>query len=125
MRVLSVLLTFAAIAAAQSAQDPAKLEVTVSGGSLSYKVINQSPYRIVGFEVYTQFTSGGFEHMGCGANAGVKTAKDLSLSHVCQLPNDAETGKPVTYDSRIVNVKFENGFTWTPSKESKTKSADP
>jgi hypothetical protein len=125
MRLLTVLLVFAAIAAAQSVPDPAKLEVTVSGGSLSYRVINQSPYRIVGFEVYTQFTSGGFEHMGCAVNADVKAEKDLSLSRVCQLPNDTETGKPITYESRIVTVKFDNGLTWTPSKESKTKSAAP
>jgi hypothetical protein len=34
MRLLSVLLAFIAIAAAQSVQDPAKLQVMESGGSL-------------------------------------------------------------------------------------------
>jgi hypothetical protein len=121
MRLLSVLLTFAALAVAQSVQDPAKLEVMVSGGSLSYKVINQSAYPIVGFEIYTQFTSGGFEHLGCGVKAEVKSAKDLSLTGVCQLPNDAKTGKPISYSSRIVRVEFDNGLTWTPSKQSQNE----
>jgi hypothetical protein len=114
MRLLCVLLTFAVIATAQSVRDPAKLEVTASGGSLSYKVINQLPYRIVGFEIYTQFTSGGFEHLGCVVSADVKSAKDLSLTGVCQLPIDAKTGEPVTYSSHIVCVNFGDGLTWAP-----------
>lgn len=125
MRLLSVLLMFAALAVAQSVPDPAKLEVTASGVSLTYKVINQSPYRIVGFEIYTQFTSGGFEGLGCGVNADVRSDKDLSVTYVCQLPNDAKTGKPVTHSSRIVRVKFDNGLTWTPSKESQSENHRP
>ena len=121
MRLFSMLLTFAVIAAAQSVPDPAKLEVTASGGSLTYKVINQLPYRIVGFEIYTQFTSGGFEGLACGVNADVKSDKDLTVTYLCQVPNDSKTGKPVTYSSRIVRVKFDNGLTWTPAKESESE----
>jgi hypothetical protein len=117
MRLLSVLLAFIAIAAQQSVQDAAKLQVMESGGSLSYKVINQSPYRIVGFMIYTQFTSGGFEHLGCTVNADVRAEKDLSVTGVCKLPDDEKTGKSVTYRSRIVRVKFENELTWSPLKE--------
>jgi hypothetical protein len=120
MRLFTMLLTFAVIAAAQSVPDPAKLEVAASGGSLTYRVINQSPYRIVHFDIYTHFTSGGFEGLGCGVNADVKSEKDLSVTYLCQVPNDAKTGKPVTYSSRIVRVKFDNGLTWTPSKESES-----
>jgi hypothetical protein len=115
-----MLLTFAAMAAAgQSYQDPAQLRVTAAGESLSYEMVNSSPYRIVGFEVYTQFTSDGFENLGCGVNAQVKSPKDLVLRGVCQLPRDTKTGKPITYASRIVRVDFENGLTWTPGKSSK------
>lgn len=119
MRAAIVLVVSAAIAAAQPVQDPARLEVTAAGGSLSYEIVNLSPYRIVGFEVYTQFTSGGFENLGCSVNAEVKSPKDLALAGVCQLPRDTKTGKPVNYSSRIVRVNFENGLTWTPGKSSK------
>lgn len=115
---LGLLLTLAVVAAAQSYQDPAQLRITAAGESLSYEVVNFSPYRIVGFEVYTQFTSGGSENLGCGVNADVKSPKDLVLRGVCQLPRDTRTGKPVTYSSRIVRVDFENGLTWTPGKSS-------
>jgi len=115
-----MLLTFAVIAAAHLVSDPAKLEVTASGGSLTYKIINQLPYRIIGFEVRTQFTSGGFEARSCMVSADVKTEKDLSATYICSVPND-ETGKPVAYSSRIVRVKFNNGLTWIPpSKESES-----
>jgi hypothetical protein len=114
---LGLLLTFVAVASAQSDQDPAQLRVT-SGESLSYEMVNLSPYRIIGFEVHTQFTSGGFENLGCGVNAEVKSSKDLVLIGVCRLPRDEKTGKPVTYSSRIVRVEFENGLTWTPGKPS-------
>jgi hypothetical protein len=114
LSLLSLLLTFASFTVAQSVRDPARLEVTVSGDSLSYKIINQSPYPIVGYMVYTQFTSGGFEGLGCGVGAKVKSAKDLSVTFVCPLPKDAKTGKPVSYVSRIVRVEFDNGLTWTP-----------
>ncbi|MGA2274909.1 MAG: hypothetical protein ABSH00_15235 [Bryobacteraceae bacterium] len=119
IRVAVELVAFAAIVTAQPVQDPARLEVAAAGGSLSYELINLSPYRIVGFEVYTQFTSGGFENLGCFVNAEVKSPKDLALAGVCQLPRDTKTGKPVNYSSRIVRVNFENGLTWTPGKSSK------
>ena len=121
MRVIIVTLAFAAMATAQAVQDPARLEVTAGGGSLSYEVVNLSPYRIVGFEVYTQFTSGGFENLGCGVKAEVKSPKDLVLAGVCQLPRDKKTGKPITYQSRIVHVDFENDIAWTPGKSSKNE----
>jgi hypothetical protein len=119
VRLNILFLAFAAMAAAQTAQDPARLEVTAAGGSLSYELVNLSPYRIVGFEVYTQYTSGGFENLGCGVNADVKSPKDLVLVGVCQLPRDTKTGKFISYQSRIVRVDFENGLKWTPRKSSK------
>ena len=112
MRVLAL---FALIAiAAQSYQAPAELRVTVAGGFLSYEIVNLSPYRIVGFDIQTQFTSGGFENLGCQVNAVVRSPKDLGLRNICQLPNDSKTGKPVTHSSRIVSVRFDNDLTWTP-----------
>src|SRR5207245_73030 len=69
------LAVFPIIAAA--AQDPARLQVAATGDQLSYEVVNLSPYQIVGFEVYTQFTSGGYEHLGCGVKANVKAPTDL------------------------------------------------
>ncbi len=115
MRLVLMLFTFVALAAGDSIPDPAKLEVTALGDSLSYKVVNQSPYSIAEYEIYTQFTSGGFENLGCGVGAKVKSAKDLSIASSCRLPRDARTGKPVAYTSRIGSVKFENGLTWTPA----------
>jgi hypothetical protein len=120
---LGLLLTFAAVAAAQSYQDPAQLRITAAGDSLSFEVVNFSPYRIVGFEVYTQFTSGGFENLGCGVNTEVKSPKDLVLRRVCQLPRDTKTGRPITYSSRIVRVDFENGLRWTPVSPRRTENA--
>jgi hypothetical protein len=111
---LLVLLAFGAVAMAQSDQAPAELRVTAHGESLSYEVVNLSPYRIVEFEVYTQFTSGGFENLGCGVSAAVKEPKDLVLQRVCQLPRDSKTGQPVTYSTRLVRVEFANGLKWTP-----------
>jgi hypothetical protein len=122
MRLVIGLLAFAVLSATQPVQDPARLEVTEAGGSLSYNLVNLSPYNIVGFEVDTQFTSGGFENLGCFVNAQVKSAKDLSLTGACRLPHDSKTGKPVSYSSRIVRVEFENGLTWTPGKFSKNQN---
>ena len=113
MRLL-VLLAFGALAIAQSDQAPAELRVTAQGGSLSYEVVNLSPYRIVEFQVYTQFTSGGFENLGCGVTAAVKATKDLALQGVCRLPRDSKTGQPVSYSTRLVRVEFANGLKWTP-----------
>src|SRR5438552_2322165 len=103
------LAVFPTIAAA--AQDPARLQVAAIGDQLSYEVVNLSPYQIVGFEVYTQFTSGG--HLGCGVKANVKAPTDLALREIGRLPHDEKTGKPVTYVSRILRVEFA-GLTWTP-----------
>ncbi|HKW97851.1 MAG TPA: hypothetical protein VJN43_08950 [Bryobacteraceae bacterium] len=114
MRPILTVLAFAAMGLAQTAPDPARLEVTTAGNSLSYKLINLSPYRVVEFEVYTQFTSGGFEALGCGVKAEVKSPKDLVLPGTCQLPRDAKTGQPVKFEAKIVQVDFENGITWTP-----------
>ena len=120
MRIAIAFVAFVAMCMAQPAQDPARLVVTVAAGdSLSYEVVNLSPYRIVGFEVYTQFTSGGFENLGCGVTAEVKSPKDLALARVCQLPRDSKTGKAITYSSHIVRVNFENDLTWTPGKSEK------
>jgi len=95
------------------------LERTVNESGVS---LAANTLLIVGFEIYTQFTSGGFEHIGCAVSAEVKSAKDLSLTRVCQLPNATKTGKSVTYSSRIVRVNFDNGLTWTPSKESQSEN---
>lgn len=116
-----MVVAFGVITTAQPVQDPARLEVTATGGALSYALINLSPYRIVAFEVYTQFTSGGFEHLGCSASAEVKSPKDLTLAGVCRLPIDMATGKPVNYSSRVVRVDFENSLTWNPGKSSRTE----
>ena len=106
------LAVFPIIAAA--AQDPARLQVTVTGDKLSYEIVNLSPYQIVGFEVYTQYTSGGYESLGCGFKVIVKAPTDLTLRKVCSLPFDEKTGKPITYSSRIVSVEFAGDLTWTP-----------
>jgi hypothetical protein len=92
----------------------AQLQVKDAGGFLSYQVIDHLPYRIVGFEVYTQFTSGGYENLGCGVGAEVKSPKDLEIRRVCRLPRDEKAGKPVSYATRLVRVEFENGLTWSP-----------
>ena len=112
------LAVFPIIAAA--AQDPARLQVAATGDQLSYEVVNLSPYQIVGFEVYTQFTSGGYEHLGCGVKANVKAPTDLALREICRLPHDEKTGKPVTYVSRILRVEFA-GLTWTPKPSTTDK----
>ena len=86
MRLVSALLAFTVLALTQPVQDPARLEVTAAGGSLSYKVVNLSPYTIVGFEVSTQFTSGGFESLGCFVNAQVKSAEQAMNTVAVGLP---------------------------------------
>jgi len=80
-------------------RDPVELRVTSSGHALSYEVVNTTPYRIVNWQVYTQFTSGGYEHLGVGVNVQVKQPSDLKLRDVNPLPQDAATGKPVTFIS--------------------------
>ena len=114
MASLFALAVFPIIAGAD--QDPARLQVTANGDRLSYEVVNLSPYRVVGFEVYTQFTSGGFENLGCGVKADVKTRADLALREACKLPRDEKTGDPVTFVSRIVRVEFAGGLTWAPQR---------
>ncbi len=94
--------------------DPAELRVSLNGDRLSYEVVNRSPYRIVGFQVNTQFRSGGYENLGCGINAQVKSPTDLVVRGVCRVPHDEKTGKLIEYKSQFVTVKFANGITWNP-----------
>jgi len=96
--------------------DPAELKVTFIGRGLTYEVVNHLPYRIVGFEVYTQWLSGGYEALGCGVGAQVKKPADLIISDVCTVPRDAKTGEPVRYETRLVEVKYANGLTWKPAE---------
>ena len=121
MRMAGVfaLVVFPIIAAA--AQDPARLQVSVTGDKLSYEIVNLSPYQIVGFEIYTQYTSGGYEALGCGVKAIVKAPTDLTLRKVCSVPFDEKTGKPITYSSRIVCVEFAGDLTWTPKPSTTDK----
>lgn len=98
--------------------DPAELRVTVNGDRLSYEVVNLSPYRIVGFQIYSQFTSGGYENLGCGVSAQVKSPKDLVLRDVCTVPRDAKTGKLVGYTPQIQSVEFANRTKWSPARTS-------
>jgi hypothetical protein len=102
-------------------RDPVQLRVTSNGRTLSYEVVNTTPYRIVNWQVQTRFTSGGFEHLGCGVNVQVKKPSDLKLRDVNPLPHDAATGKPVTFVSRIVEVKFANGLKWTPEEANRAQ----
>ena len=94
--------------------DPADLRVILNGDRLSYEVVNKSPYRIIGFQVYTQFRSDGYENLGCGINAQVKSPTDLVVRDVCTVPHDEKTGKLIEYRSQLVIVKFANGITWSP-----------
>jgi hypothetical protein len=97
-------------------RDPVELRVTSHDQMLSYEVVNTTPYRIVNWQVITRFTSGGYEQLGCGVNVQVKQPSDLKLRDVFSLPRDAVTGKPVTFESRIVEVKFANGLKWKPEE---------
>ena len=111
----TMLLALAALPILKGADpDPAELRVTLNGGRLTYEVVNKSPYRIVGFQIYTQFTSGGYENLGCGINAQVKSPTDLVVRDVCTVPHDEKTGKLIEYRSQLVIVKFANGITWNP-----------
>jgi len=97
-------------------RDPVELRVTSNDQMLSYEVVNTTPYRIVNWQVITRFTSGGYEQLACGVNVQVKQPSDLKLRDVFSLPRDAVTGKPVTFESRIVEVKFANGLKWKPEE---------
>jgi len=111
----AVLLALAALPILKGADpDPAELRVTLNGDRLTYEVVNKSPYRMIGFQVYTQFTSGGYENLGCGVNAQTKSPSDLVVHDVCTIPRDEKTGKLIEYKSKLVIVKFANGVTWNP-----------
>ena len=99
--------------------DPAELRVTLHGRGLIYEVVNHLPYRIVGFEVYTQWLSGGYEALGCGVAALVRKPADLTGSDVCTIPQDAKTGEPIRYETRLVEVQYSNGLKWTPADAEK------
>jgi hypothetical protein len=117
--LLGLLLAIGVAATAQAVRDPVQLRVAVAGDTLSYTVVNQLPYKIVQVDIYTQFTSGGFEHLGCALSATVDSAEaEIRLPGACRLPLDPKTGKPINYSSRIVQVQFENGLTWYPGKRS-------
>jgi hypothetical protein len=77
-------------------------------------VVNKSAYRMIGFQVSTQFTSGGYENLGCGVNAQTKLPSDLVVHDVCTIPRDEKTGKLIEHKSKLVIVKFANGVTWNP-----------
>jgi len=94
--------------------DPAELRVTLKGDRLTFEVVNKSPYRMIGFQVYTQFTSGGYENLGCGVNAQTKSPSDFVIHDVCTVPRDGKTAKLIEYKSKLVIVKFANGITWNP-----------
>lgn len=113
---IGVLLVLAMLAEAQQSGGPAELRVFSRGRFLSYEVVNRSPYKINRFEIYTQFTSGGFEQLGCIVAAEPKLPQELRLRGACGLPIDPTTGKPVTYSSRLVRVVFESGLTWSPEQ---------
>lgn len=120
MRILAWVALLATILAGAE-RDPVELRVTSNGRALSYEVVNTTPYRIVNWQVRTRFTSGGYEHLGCGVNVVVKKPSDLKLRDVNPLPYDATTGKPVTFVSRIVEVKFANGLKWKPEESTATE----
>jgi hypothetical protein len=101
--------------------DPAELKVTFDGHALSYEVVSHLPYRIAGFEVYTQFLSGGFEALACGVRAEVKKPSDLVVRDVCTIPRDSKTGEPIRFASRIVEVKYFNGLKWTPVEKTEAQ----
>jgi hypothetical protein len=116
MRAILLPLALIVSAAALADQDPARLDVTTTGNALSFKIVNLSPYRIVSFEVYTQFTSGGFERLACFVNGEVKAPEDLDLKGVCPRPTDPASGKPIAYSARIKRVTFANDLVWTPGE---------
>jgi len=111
-----VFIAIAMLAQAQGSHAPAELRVSAKGKSLSYEVINRSPYKISKFEISTQFTSGGFEQLGCVVAAEPKVPRELLLRGACRLPADPTTGKAVASTSRLVRVVFENGLTWSPER---------
>jgi hypothetical protein len=79
---------------------------------------SKSPYRIIGFQVYTQFMTGGYENLGCFVNAQVKSPGDLLTRDVCTVPHDEKTGKLIGYQARFVTAKFANRITWNPGPTS-------
>lgn len=97
--------------------DPVRLDVRLAREVLSYTVSNMTPYVIARVDIQTQFTSGGFEHLGCAVSAEISFPRSLHLPEVCRLPLDPETGKPIHYSSKIVHVEFDNGLTWKPDKQ--------
>lgn len=120
MRIFAWAALLAAVLAGAE-RDPVELRVTSNGRALSYEVVNTTPYRIVNWQVQTRFTSGGYEHLGCGVNVVVKKPSDLKLGDANPLPHDATTGKPVTFVSRIVEVRFANGLKWKPEEATATE----
>ena len=101
-------------------RDPVRLRVTINNGWLSYEIVNNTPYRIVSWQAFTRYTSGGYEALECGVSAQVKRSSDLMLRDRCSLPNDDATGKPVTVVSRIAEVKFANGLKYIPHDAEQT-----
>jgi len=92
---------------------PVLLKTTDDGVTISYEVVNKTSSQIVGFEVSTRYLSGGFENLGCSLSVTVKSPSDLNIPGGCSLPKDQATGKPVRYKSRVTEVRFANGRTWT------------
>ena len=115
MKRAAILLVLLAPLVGGAEPDPAELKVTFDGRGLTYEVVNHLPYRTVGFEVYTQWLSGGSEALGCGVGARVRKPADLIVSDVCTVPRDAKTGEPIRYETRIVEVQYSNGLKWTPA----------
>ena len=114
MRAALLALVLLVSASASADQEPARVDVTTTGKTLSFKVVNLSPNPIIRFEVSTRFTSGGFDRLGCIINADVKKPEDLILKGVCSLPTDPATGRPVTYSVQLSRVVFANNLVWTP-----------
>jgi hypothetical protein len=96
--------------------DPVLLKTSDDGHTISYQIVNKTSDPIIAFEVWTDYTSGGFERLGCSIAVTVKSPGDLNIPSGCSLPKDDATGKPARYASRVTEVRFANGSKWTASR---------
>ncbi len=111
MRRAALLVIAASALSAATDDPPAELRVTNNRGSLTYRIVNKSPYRIVAFEVFTSWRDGEAYRSCSFQQPKIKSETDLTARDACVLVSSGAAADDL--HSTIRSLQFSNGMNWS------------